>query len=254
MKVVFFAVVVALTVNFTCIYSGKAFHIDNFRPRGMTGGLKAQEATPALPASSWSYLGHGKQAIVFATDTHVLKLFYVKRPLHKGWQRHIESWLRLASPHFPYALYKRRKEYQALLGSYRLAFEKIPKETGLVLAHLAPTKERLLVSLKDREGQVHHVDLAPIPFVIQERARLAPEVLRERGAPAIESLKALLQTRHNQGLIDRNQVFQKNYGFVGDRAIQLDPGRLVQDPQRAEKEGERSLQRLHKYLTKRNLI
>lgn len=240
----------AFAVNFTCIYSGKAFHIDNFRPRG----LKAQEAHCQLPASTWSYLGHGKQAIVFATDTHVLKLFYVKRPLHEGWQRHIESWLRLASPHFPYTLYKRKRDYKALLASYRLAFERIPSETGLILAHLAPTKARLPATLIDRAGKHHVVDLAPIPFVIQERARLAHEVLRERGAPAIDALKALLQTRHNQGLVDRNQVFQKNYGFVDDRPIQLDPGRLVEDPLHAEEERELSLQRLHKYLTKRNII
>ena len=240
----------AFAVNFTCIYSGKAFHIDNFRPRG----LKAQEATCSLPAPTWSYLGHGKQAIVFATDTHVLKLFYVKRPLHRGWQRHVESWLRLASPHFPYTLYKRKRDYNALLASYRLAFEKMPSETGLVLTHLAPTKERLPATLIDRAGKYHIVDLASILFVVQERARLAPEVLRERGAPAIEAIKSLLQTRHDQGLIDRNQVFQKNYGFVGDRPIQLDPGRLVEDPLHSEEERAHSLQRFHKYLIKRNLI
>ena len=250
MKILIFAIAISLLVNFTCIYSSKTFHIDNFRPKG----LKTQEAPCTLPSSTWSYLGHGKQAIVFATDTHVLKLFYVKRPLHKGWQRHLESWARLCSPHFIYTLFKRKSDYRALLASYQLAFERIPSETGLTLAHLAPTKERLPATLIDREGRRHTVDLAPIPFVIQERARLAREVLKERGAPAIEAIKALLQVRHNQGLIDRNQIFQKNYGFVGERAIQLDPGRLKEDPSQAEEEHTRSLQRLHKYLNKRSLL
>ena len=115
-------------------------------------------------------------------------LFYVKRPLHKGWKRHIESWVRLCFPPFIYTLYKRKSDYRALLTSYQLVFERILSEAG----HLAPTKERLPATLIDRKGRLHTVDLAPIPFVIQEKARLAREVLRERGAPAVEAIKALL--------------------------------------------------------------
>ena len=141
-----------------------------------------------------------------------------------------------------------------------MAYEELREETGLIFVHLNPTQvsERSL-SLFDRRGVEHAIDLNKLPFVLQRKAELASFRLKRLKADpsskerAINSLKSLFVMRARKGFTDRRQVFKKNYGFIGDRAMQIDVGKIRKDRKIAEaphQDTERILKKFDLWLLK----
>ena len=103
---------------------------------------------------------------------------------------------------------------------------------GLVYLHLNKTRNlHRTLTIIDRTGQEHRVDLDQTEFVIQRKAELIFSYLHKLQSPqevqeAIASLLQLVQNRIDKGFSDRDKAVSNNYGFVNGHPIHLDVGRL----------------------------
>ncbi len=178
----------------------------------------------------FTYLARGKQSFVFLSrdGKTVLKL------LNNHYQKRIQmlEWL----PTF--AWQKERLSYfqrkmQMTAQSYELSFSDLREETGLLFLHLNTTQHlRKKVTVIDKLGIAHAVDLDNMGFILQKRATLAYPQFEEwlqkgdilSAQQGISSLLALLQSRLNKELSDRDPLIRTNIGFIEGKAIFLDLG------------------------------
>lgn len=197
----------------------------------------------------YTYLGHGKQMVAFVSEDgrYVLKLFNPMRPLKKNWYTRWKYWQRYSSLKWiSREWFGKKGRLEKLFRRHKIAFENLKEETGLIFVHLHPSKQvhhRICITTPKKGKEI--LDLTDTPFVIQERAVLVPQYLSqlspEEGKKAIAHLEAFFRKRTEKGLTDRIQTMENNYGFVGEKPIQIDFGRLRYEP---EMEKEQELRRI----------
>lgn len=235
----------------------------DFSPKYLQPPVQVSYELPEfdLPSGPYVYLGHGKQSMVFenADKTYVLKLFYWKRPLRKNWYRKAENWLRFASPNWILKTAKKKGKLKKLFTRNIWGFEDLPEETALAHVHFSKTIKPIPISLIDRKGKTHLLDLADFPFVIQKKIELIPDYLDAKllagdilGAKqAVLGLREYFKRRIQMGYIDNPEVFAKNYGFLDDKPVQIDIGRFAKPAQfDVKKEQEKVFKNLDKYILK----
>lgn len=188
--------------------------------------VKEKIILESILAEEFTFLGEGAQALAFQSKDgkYVLKLFKMRR--------FTPSLLDQLCPH---VVRRRIRNLNWVFNGYKNAYGDLRKETGLVWIHLAKTKGiNRKITVVDQEGHSHQIDADETEFVIQEKAelifhrldRLAKEGKQEEIEKSINAIYALVQQRIDKGYADRDKAVSNNYGFVGDRAIQLDVGRL----------------------------
>jgi hypothetical protein len=190
----------------------------------------ASEIDPGLKPilqQTYRYLGEGAQAFAFASDDgkYVLKLFKMRRFSPS-----------MADYFCPLLVRRRLKNLNWVFNGYKIAHDEFPEDTGVVLIHLNKTDDlKTTLTLIDEEGKSHLLDLDSSEFIVQERVeelifdRLKRLYQEGRIAEAEASEKAILtliDRRLAKGCADRDKAVSNNYGFIGDRPIHLDLGRL----------------------------
>ena len=199
-------------------------------------------AMPDLPifaAQEFHYLGHGGQAVAFASadGKYVLKFFLTK-------QLHGEKRFPIPKPtHWIPAHRKARQEQREqarqrslmkAMRNYCIAFEKIPEKTGIIGLHLVAADENLpVVILLDQNGRRHPVDLNRASFVFQHKAQLVKDKLASASTVdekqrVLAALNKFFEERARAGFVDveRSFMIEMNYGFLGEIPIQLDVGNI----------------------------
>ncbi len=189
-------------------------------------------------ALSFDYLGHGSQAIAFASQDGklVLKLLLSKE-LQGPKKGGVRSLLRI----IPSLRMKwdeerrtaRAKKLSQALNAYALSLRHLKEDTGLISLHVHPT-ERLFPPcvVRDRQGQVHAIDLDRVVFILQRRVELLTDRFAniqsgEQYERSTKAMRELFERHIRKGISDFNPRFKiANYGFVGDQAIILDTGRI----------------------------
>lgn len=183
-----------------------------------------------LLSQPFTYLARGKQSFVFLSQDgkSVLKL------LNNHYQKRI--WTLGMLPQFAWQKQKLayfQKKMQMTCQSYQLVFDDLQKETGLLFLHLDKTSHlKQKVTIIDKLGIAHQVDLDTTGFILQKRATLAYpqfEAWIEKGdllaaKQGIASLLTLLNTRLEKGLNDRDPLIRTNIGFINGKAYFLDLG------------------------------
>ena len=208
---------------------------DIWEPRPLSPAEK-KEAEAALE-NPYTYFGCGGQSFIFFSKDgkYVLKLF-------KQEKFHLPLWMRVF--HIPYLLdrYRAKKIWSREdklfrdFTSYKIAFDELQDETGLIYVHLNKTDAwKRKIRLIDRLNIEHRVDVDTLDFVIQKRAELVYErIIREMQAgdrraaeKSISQIIALIVTRCQKGYHDRDPNIRTNCGFIGDHAVKIDVGRFV---------------------------
>lgn len=192
----------------------------------------------------FKYLDRGRQSYVFESQDgqYVLKFFDLKR--------YQPGWLTLFS-----ASSERRMERKKtrLFKGYQIAYEHDRDHAVIVFQQLVPNPTlNLNALLIDRFGFNHDVDLATVPFIIQEKGVATRQVISEllsqddlEGAKwHLRRLLDMYYDEYTRGLYDRDHNFMYNTGFIGDKPIRLDVGRLraddlYRDPDIAKKDLEK---------------
>lgn len=171
-----------------------------------------------LVSQDYFFLGHGAQCYAFlsADKSTVLKVF--KHPR-----------FRLFSS----------KDLSSLFESLKIAYEELREETGLIYLHLNKSGHfHKKLTVWDRIGIAHEIDLDSTQFLLQKRAELAPKKLKNlrcagslsEAMRCVDALLAHHQLCCDKGIIDRDPVLERNFGFDGASAIEIDLGSFSKDP------------------------
>jgi hypothetical protein len=126
---------------------------------------------------------------------------------------------------------------QRTFNSIKLAYDELKEETGLLYLHLNPTDNlHQRLALYDGNGIRHEIDLDSARFFLQQCAvplerhftTLCNQHRDDEAKKCIDTLLALILNRCKKGFADRD-IFNKNLGFIGVQAIEIDTGSFHRD-------------------------
>lgn len=199
--------------------------------------LNAQqtEQLHTIFSQPFDYLDRGKQTYVFASrdGQYVVKFF-------DAGCRRSGAFPLLISPSKKRCL----KKLKRLIDGYQVAVEHDTGHHGIVYMQLAPNPSlNQMAVLYDRFGIKHEIDLAAVPFVIQQKAIPLRQVISEwLDAGNVEEAKKRFREvvrmyveSYEAGVYDRDHNVMYNVGFVEGKPIRIDAGRLQYDPDYMDK-------------------
>ncbi|WP_068470384.1 hypothetical protein [Candidatus Protochlamydia phocaeensis] len=227
-----------LTGGFTLANISSDF---SFNPEWEVRPLAKEEKerlTQALD-QPYYYLGKGCQSYVFLSKDgrYVIKFFKYQR-------FRMQPWL-VYFPPLP-AIVKYREEkmekkwgkLDSFVKSWKVAFENLRDETGLIFVHLNKTTDlQKRLTIYDKIGYSHQIDLDQMEFCIQNRAYMLCDVLLElkekgdlQGAKQlINDLLGLILSEYHRGLADNDHALMQNTGVAQGKPIHIDVGQFVQN-------------------------
>lgn len=227
-------------ISIVCLFMGYVsydFLDQQFREKNISFHLERSQSNPLnaegrvqiaeIIKEPFTYLDRGRQSFVFLSQDkrYVLK-FFDSNKLTPGYFH-----LSKDEKHF-------KERTERLFNGYRLAYEWVPRETGLIFLQLAPGSiQKCHVQLVDRFGYSHSIDLSKVPFVIQKSATPTREVLTQllnngdvTGAKMhLRLLLEMYLSEYQKGIYDPDHNFMYNTGFVDGNPIHFDVGRLRKD-------------------------
>ncbi len=186
------------------------------------------------------YLGKGAQSYALESEDgkYILKLFKVKhlRPSK------LLNWL----PTLPYFqqirendVSKKERKLCSVLTGYLTAFSMHRKESGLIYVHINNQHDlNKRVTITDKIGRTWSMDLDPVVFVVQEKSvklrNFLGNLLQNGNTNGVKhhirQVISLYLTEYHKGIYDHDHGVMHNFGFVGDRPIHFDVGKLYRDP------------------------
>lgn len=190
-------------------------------------------------SQQFAYLGKGAQSYAFASDDgkYVIKFFKFKH-LRPSWFHEILPAVGfLKDFKEKQAARKQRKLYGVFQG-YKTAYEMHKKESGLLFIQLNTIDNPArTVIVRDKIGLKRTVVLENIPFILQEKGvtlRVVLKGLLDKNDVAgaerrIGSIFDLYSSEYQKGIYDHDHGVMYNTGFVGERPIHLDVGKLVKE-------------------------
>ncbi len=180
------------------------------------------------------YLGKGHQCFVFESEdrTTILKFPFHSKMIPPIWLRPIPF---ISDIYYSRKRQKKARKLQQDTESYLLAYRQLQEDTGVHYIHFNRTEKTLpQVKLYDKIGVVHTLCLNHMEFILQHKAdHLFETIDRWMHAGQIELAKRglldlidLFKRRFDLQIEDREYVLNGNYGFLNDRAMMMDIGRL----------------------------
>ena len=215
----------------------------------------------------FSYLAKGSQAYAFISEDkkYVLKLFKCYHLSPVEW---LESlWLPpIIDDMRNQAVRKRQKKISDTLQSYKIASQSLYDECGLIAMEILPTASfHQPITIIDKIGRRHSIDLGDYGFIIQRRADLIYPQLSswiasgeiDKAKEALSSIVALIVERSHKGIQDSDPDLHKNAGLIGTTAILIDLGSLHRNSSAAKQAVFKSdlykiTNRLHEWLKKQS--
>lgn len=191
---------------------------------------------------NYSYLASGGQCFAFVSQDkrYVLKFlkpyprarfnWLIKLPLTKHLKRRCQR-----------QIDKRLEKMERDFKSYKLTFDELKEESGLLFVHLNKKENFPHVALiTDKLGIKHAVSLKNTAFVLQKKAELVyphlDSLIKERRLEeikeAIRNIAQLISYRCDKGIFDEDAKIHRNFGFIDNRPIFVDVGRFIKDDSR----------------------
>ncbi len=227
----------------TAISSNLTYH-PSWETRPLTSDENLQ--VEALLKQKFFFLNRGGQCYAFISEdgSSILKLFRLHRRRLPG------IVMALPLPSFLESYRARKAANRSLklyrdFNSYKLSFEELKEETALLFVHLNKTNYlKQQVTIVDKLGIEHRIDLDTTEFVLQKKVSLVCEELNalvQKGQLTeaqrrLDALLDLIVFRSKKGIHDEDAFLTRNFGFVGEKAVILDVGRFCKDPSRIQPE------------------
>jgi hypothetical protein len=185
----------------------------------------------------YHYFARGNQAFAFISgDGNYIVKFFNQRifALPFPWNFIPRSWIKDSRRGKKARM--REDKLRRDFTSYRIAFDELEQETGLVFVHLNRSdwiKKKLRIYDKLKIG--HQIDLDSMEFIVQKRAvlvypyidQLMTEGKEEEAKMALDKILQLFVVRCQKGIDDSEPDLDKNFGFIGQEAMQIDAGRFA---------------------------
>jgi len=204
-----------------------------YQPQTSQPSLSKEDKLNLCPIlnQSYTFLGKGNQSYAFVSQDglYVLKFFkfgHIKR-----------SWFLNAK--------SQEKRFLKVFAGYQLAYDLDRENTGLLYIHVNKTQGlATVVSLKDKVGFTHAIDLDQVVFVLQKKMtptnELFTQLLKSGNLTAVKKrisqLFSLYHSEYKKGIYDRDHNLMYNTGFTDNQALRLDVGKLRQDDQMKQPE------------------
>jgi len=192
----------------------------------------------------FTYLGKGTQSFAFESrdKAYVLKLYKHHRHRRGLWMQPF------CLPPFDEFWHLKRLEqtrhFQETFYSFKLAFDVLKQETGLIFMHLGKTQFlNQKVAIIDKMERRHWIDLDQMEFSLQLRAQLIKPLIEElmnrgdieRAKEILTGVVDLLKKRCEKGIGDRDPGITYNLGFTKEGAIFIDLGQFYLAPELKDK-------------------
>ncbi len=181
----------------------------------------------------YMYLGNGAQCYAFVSQDgkYVLKFFKMKHLTPKSWLKAIPL---IPKQYRFQKLNLRQQRLDQTFGAFKMAYDEFRIESGLLFVHLNRTHSLNKRALLQKGNKQWNVNLDEVPFILQERGELIYKHLNRlitegdyyATQTAIRSVQDFFTHRNAKGFADLDSGISKNYGFVGNRVVQIDIGRL----------------------------
>lgn len=188
----------------------------------------------------FTYLGKGAQSYAFVSQDgqYVLKFFKFK---------HLKpSWIVNHFPDIgPFQRYKeksvarKKRQIQSVFTGYKLAYDVHREESGLLFIHLNPTNGlNMNAVVFDKIGRRFEIPMDPYIFIVQRRADINRDVMDrllkngelELAKQRVRQVIELYLSEYAKGIYDRDHGVLHNIGFIGEKPIHLDIGKLTDAP------------------------
>lgn len=191
-----------------------------FETKSLTQEEKA-EVELAL-SQNFHYLGKGCQSYVFLSDdgNYVIKFFKYQRFTPQKWLN-LFSFIPFVNEYRLGKIEQKRKKLEDIFTSWKLAFDELQRETGLVFVHLNKTNDlnKDLV-LFDKMGLSHVLPIDNYEFLIQKRAFMLTDALSDQmesrhidlAKGLLDNLFNTLLSEYNRGLGDNDHALMQNTG------------------------------------------
>lgn len=190
------------------------------------------EEAPSCLNQPFFLTNHGSQSYILISEDGewILKLF-----------RYNRTQFRLLH-HLKELLHGKKKAFLAeklplTLKAYFLAFTRVREETQLSYIHLERGGSLPTIPIVDHLGRTWSCDLSQLRFVLQKKGipldKALRQALKEDPAKAermIDSFFSLLKMRTEQGISNTDPNLGPNFGFVGEKAFELDCGNYRENP------------------------
>lgn len=201
--------------------------------------LKLEESQQVELALSQAYhhLGNGGQCMTFVSSDgkFVIKFFKQKKFAIPSWMERFPIPFLIDGFRQKKGM-KRQEKRNKVFSAFKLSFDNLAEETGLLYVHLNQTVHlKKILSVTDVDGNTYLLNLDQLEFVIQKKAELAHLYIdslmkkqkHEEAREAIDQLLALQLTILRKGFHNRDPNFRHNYGFIDSQAILIDVGRII---------------------------
>jgi hypothetical protein len=229
------------TLEHFCHQKTKGFSLQ--RIQFHTAPVQSETPDPAISAllnQPYRYFGNGNQCYAFISGDGqtILKFFKYVDNAPPAWTAKVP----LLNKFKPFSLkrinkisWKRDRDFQG----YQLAYDRFREETGLLALHLHPTENIYpTITLYDKLGIIHSLDLNNAPFILQKRATPVYQQFSawlqsgdiDKVHRGIDNLISLCAKRISKEIFDDDVHFYSNFGFIGETPIQIDPGHFISDP------------------------
>ena len=206
------------------------FHIAKIRlefpfdPQWEVPSLLSEDEANRILGQRFRYLDRGAQCYAFSSEDgqYVLKLFRFDQREKRRSRRYMEERL------------------LGFFNSCKLAGAIAPEETGLVYLHLNCTSGKLpILNAKDPVGRPVRLPLDSCRFALQKKVKpLSSTLLEERElhrlSERLEEIVVLLEGRIEKGIGNKDPSLWRNFGFLEDRAVEIDFGNYIARPDFSE--------------------
>lgn len=184
------------------------------------------------------YVSKGCQCYVFESgdDRYVLKFFKFKH-LKPSILFGILPKLPFIGKYQEKEILRKQKKLKSVFDGYKLAYDRIRSETGLIFIQLNPTHKERMLTVHDKLGFQRSIDLGEVVYVIQDKGttlrNTLDTLLKEKNVAKakrrIGQIFDLYMTEYQKGIYDRDHGVMHNTGFIGNKPFHLDVGMLTQD-------------------------
>lgn len=194
----------------------------------------------------YHWLGKGCQSYVFesADSQYVIKFIKYQRFRPQSWVS-LFTFIPAVEEYLQEKALDKKKRLDAVFYSWKLAYEELPQESGIVYLHLNKTTGGLPhLILYDKLGLAHQINLNQTEFMIQKKAdMLCPTIEKwiaekkeEEAKKAIDKLFAMILSEYHRGYADNDHALMQNTGISNGLPVHIDVGqfiknRVMRDPQ-----------------------